>query len=766
MTFGHDDSTILALAAKLVAAASSRGAHPAVEEALTAVKDLETVELRRDDELARGSVDYARGARDLSLEFLRNVRAQALPEVAKALGERHRELLRQVHVRPGITKSELGEALDSLRRRHPDDAPGSGSLALGTWLDDLYSANIIEPAPTSDSTRKRSPANDDEFGLRLTRLGEEIFKTIAPLLVIDPPLAPESVAPASAPNFGSETVQKLDQVLRQYDQLEAVTRALFDLGRIAPELCRAIDCRFGFDFSAVQIVRSAENAIETIAGSGIAAQWVGHAKHRLEDDPMLRDIQADIVKERIVEVIIGDDPRLDKFIQRTFQHKNLARVFVPLVVVRDGDGNIVANPQVWQPALRKLPASGKGKEVLKLVVGEGLCVEVIGSVEAGFEPLGDERARDLSLPTATAVADFVTARAGIVYKSLLGGVLEQVAEMARSLASADIATVQWGISGDGGVRHWDTVGVGPDAQTLMTVKNAPRGAIGGRPRSDGLGLRALTDGQPRTAGRDLDLTNPHMYKQGIRATAVFPSTTLHATSEGEKLCLIYTHYRKEREFPPEELKWVQHLARRSGYLLRMASELSESRDHERKLAAMHQVAQAFSERGRWKTLRELMEEIAGRTLNLCGADIVSIYQCDPQRRGLLIPPVRAGRLASNAPIDQNLEASDAPLIVLHKGLRFASIAPRDPTLDPHAHPNGFVTREKIASAAGLQLIADNEPVGVMFVNYRETHHFTDKEKAQLQQLAALSATALKNFGTGIQLVEEPQLEQLVATSLN
>ncbi|MCK5346392.1 MAG: GAF domain-containing sensor histidine kinase, partial [Candidatus Heimdallarchaeota archaeon] len=56
----------------------------------------------------------------------------------------------------------------------------------------------------------------------------------------------------------------------------------------------------------------------------------------------------------------------------------------------------------------------------------------------------------------------------------------------------------------------------------------------------------------------------------------------------------------------------------------------------------------------------------------------------------------------------------------------------------------FIEREKIKSAAGILLMADEEIVGTMFVNYRRIHFFSDNEKEFIDTIASSAALAIKN----------------------
>jgi hypothetical protein len=579
------------------------------------------------------------------------------------------------------------------------------------------------------------------------------------------------------PDAASATVQKLEEVLRQCDEIGKATDGLSELRQEATALCAAID-RFGFDFSAIQLERRDQNTIETVVGTGIARDWVGLAKHRIEEEVRLRDIQADIFQEKRVEIVPGtDDPvlhRLDPFIGKNFHHDDVVRIFIPLVLIRDADGRVLPDGNVWE----SVSDHRSGCEVLKLQLPAGQYAKVIGTVEAGFKAVSDQvkraqlqKAREL----ASAVTVFVTQRAESIYKKTLTFVLERVAEMALRLARADIATVQWGTLGEGKkVGRWQTVGSGRGAQEFIASGEHVVGAIGGAPREGGLGADALREGQPQHLGKNLNDRNRALHDQGIRAMSVYPSARVSDLRAGQKVCLIYTHFRRERRFTDEESMWLHHLARRSGDLLPMAFELAERRDHERQLETMRRIASSFTERRRHKTMQDLLSFIAWSTLNLHGADVVTIYRCDPDRSGRLIaPPTQAGRLREPDEVDTDAKEDSPAMRVLraHDDRFFVANVVGHRILDPRAALHGFVSRERIQSTAALRLVVGHEagaqPVAVMFVNYREKRVFTEDEKDRLTMLGSLSAMAIKRFEKSQKtLVAESAIAALVARSLS
>src|SRR5258706_9177866 len=114
------------------------------------------------------------------------------------------------------------------------------------------------------------------------------------------------------------------------EEIQRAVSNIFDLGSKLNGLCEAIHRRFALDFTAIQLILLEEKAIATVVGTGSGQGLSGLAKHYLEEDPPLRDIQADIVLENKVEVISGWDDRFDRWIFDEFHHERLLRVWLPL----------------------------------------------------------------------------------------------------------------------------------------------------------------------------------------------------------------------------------------------------------------------------------------------------------------------------------------------------------------------------------------------------------------------------------------------------
>jgi GAF domain-containing protein len=147
----------------------------------------------------------------------------------------------------------------------------------------------------------------------------------------------------------------------------------------------------------------------------------------------------------------------------------------------------------------------------------------------------------------------------------------------------------------------------------------------------------------------------------------------------------------------------------------------------------------------------LLEEIAWNSLNVLAADVVTIYEYFESEKLFDVPPKIAGRLLAKQLMQTEIRKDDAPLLILAKGTNvYAEAAQGNEIMNkPSQHRSKrkrkpFVVRENIKSSAGILLRVNSETVGIMFVNYRRFHNFTEDEKSIIEALASSAAVAIKN----------------------
>jgi signal transduction histidine kinase len=152
-------------------------------------------------------------------------------------------------------------------------------------------------------------------------------------------------------------------------------------------------------------------------------------------------------------------------------------------------------------------------------------------------------------------------------------------------------------------------------------------------------------------------------------------------------------------------------------------------------------------------LPRLLEEIAKDAERVLEADLVTLYQYHEQNDRFETPPTLSGKFNHPEWMIATIQHGDAPdRIVKTSETHYSMIAGTDSIMRAgEVVPAGgglperpsFVDREGVESSAGIPLIASQEIVGVMFVNYRSRHPFSEDEKHVIEIFAAYAALAIQ-----------------------
>ncbi len=149
-----------------------------------------------------------------------------------------------------------------------------------------------------------------------------------------------------------------------------------------------------------------------------------------------------------------------------------------------------------------------------------------------------------------------------------------------------------------------------------------------------------------------------------------------------------------------------------------------------------------------RELLPVLNEIVKSALEILKIDVITIYQYDQARGKFIVPPLMRGLLEAQR-MQTDVFEGEAPWVLVHE-LKYHYYAPdaqNNNIMNPERPAGkgpGFVTREKIKSAAGLLLKVRDEVVGVMFVNYRYPHLFLDREKQIIETFASSAAIAIQD----------------------
>lgn len=559
--------------------------------------------------------------------------------------------------------------------------------------------------------------------------------------------------------------------------LDNSIQELLRLEETVDNLSREIqECSYPpFDFVAIQIKNREEQTIETVHGSGLSSDWVGLAKHTIQGDPELLDIQADIVMSNPprIEIISGRDDRFDNYIFTKFNHLDKLRVFVPIILapaevnLEDFRWNVLEH---LSPNVKKdRDKQNDRRTVLAVSAADwGQQSEVIGTVEAGFDNSSrKDPQREIPRWLAIRTATIAGKRASDLHRASLENVFRTIARCAMRMISADAASLHFA--------RIDNVRDTKFAHYTYEAWEGRRFDSITSPRSNGLGQQAL---QKRKAlfvpdkelGQDeqyLREFHREAYDAGMRAEAAIPiffseeSDVLYADADGEarkpeKQGLLYVRFDKPHHFTRGEIAWLELLAARAIEAIRQATYYTRERERARRLANIQSIAASLAQH---PASPFLLQEIAGAALNILAADIVSVYEYDQQKKRLISGrPTTAGRLIEPDLVTADVDEISAPALLLKSPENiYADDAEHNSILAAKRNSGqfarSFVARERIKSTAALILTGgtseergepNNEILGLMFVNYRSSHHFTVEDRRVAETLASTAAIAIRN----------------------
>jgi GAF domain-containing protein len=521
--------------------------------------------------------------------------------------------------------------------------------------------------------------------------------------------------------------------------IEQATANLFRMEEILRSFTQRLNQEMGFDFSTVQLVRRDRRVIENFCATGIAQEWVGRSRHYLHRVRAFRDIQAEIVLARPLrtEILSGWDSRFDRGIYEAFHHDKLARIFAPLVVVRSPAGELLEDwteTCSWR-VVKDLRTTERQRTVLVFepqVRGRSE-IEVIGTVEVGF----NDR-RPIEPEVARSVVELAAREAKVIRSAMLRHVQETIVAQARKIAQSSSASLHV---------HYEPA----RARYLYEVHSM--GDLSRLPKPGALERMAVRDGEVkllpdpdrRRKSVLLERQRSQLAKLDVRAMAAFP--LLGDPGKGV-LCL---HYTRPHHFRADEIRWLQLLTSQAADAVRFATAYTEIRDRARQLEILQSMVQDLVAR---VGQSDLIANIARGTLNLLAADVVTLYEYNAKaaKQRFVIPPEITGRLRHPRKMQTRISRGDAPALLVRGGKDLfvgdGENLEEHPVLGrPRRRLGGgqvFVVRESIQSCAAILPRLSGEIMGVLFINYRRPHHFSDDEKQIIHALASATAIAIRN----------------------
>jgi len=482
----------------------------------------------------------------------------------------------------------------------------------------------------------------------------------------------------------------------------------------ANALCARMQEEFKADLAATQAVPAGgPRVITTVASSGAAKAWEGRARHRLTDERNLRDIQDDVLSEAAICVDEnGTDQRLDSFLKRRFSHERYSRIWVPLVVAFDHEGRLrrgLCERCRWvrpndSSFVRQLKACGE------------CSIQTFGTFEIGWRRGARKITPELIRRVVAAVGRHSTG----LFERTPQRVLHEFLTLAKTLGGADRASIVLGGSladvytTDRCLRHVRRE-LSPESRDIFFSDDALA-----RPRAFDISEVRRSVGNfwsPRTL-----------------ECAVFPA--------GQDVAVVLEYERGQALERGDEL---EILSRHAGSVIRNVLNSERARARQQREFLVDSVRESLTRcagaalQGGADEMTEKAREFMSSILQLPPADLVVLHRFSgPPGQRRFERPILAGKARFEGAM-HSLQNSEALERLLAPGHVFEERASAN--LDLLRLGADFLARERIVSCAVMRLGSAEDPVGVLFMNFRSREHFSPHMQHSLRVLMNLGMRA-------------------------
>jgi GAF domain-containing protein/ActR/RegA family two-component response regulator len=204
---------------------------------------------------------------------------------------------------------------------------------------------------------------------------------------------------------------------------------------------------------------------------------------------------------------------------------------------------------------------------------------------------------------------------------------------------------------------------------------------------------------------------------------------------GEPLGVLYVDYKHERGFGEEDHRILEHFASHAALALKKArlyEQVRRSRDAARAIASVSTLGKT----------EETLDAIVKGALVALHCDTTTLYTFDEDTQRFVNASGIGYRDHNNIQLPEEINPDSVLRKVINLKERYYHLSedvPNDELLK-----GSFVRKEEIESALAIQLRFGKHRVGVMFINYRTPHRFTDNEIQDALQFANQAAVAIHN----------------------
>ncbi len=246
----------------------------------------------------------------------------------------------------------------------------------------------------------------------------------------------------------------------------------------------------------------------------------------------------------------------------------------------------------------------------------------------------------------------------------------------------------------------------------------------------------------KTARLVLDIQeDPVALVSGYQNSAVrsLLAAPFSSTGKGEPDSLIVLESPVPAIFTPDDRSALADLAAFAGIAMQSTGRYEQIRENNRLQSGLLEASQRIMA---LEMPDAILENIVQSTRIALHCDVVTLHTYNRDLKEIDPGPKIAGELfqpeelASPETVNQTIAGR---LVSIGKP-HFAPDAENDPKLQG----SQFVRSQRIKSSAGIPLIVGREKLGILFVNYRAPHDFSEQEKKIIRLFAGQAALALHN----------------------
>jgi PAS domain S-box-containing protein len=203
----------------------------------------------------------------------------------------------------------------------------------------------------------------------------------------------------------------------------------------------------------------------------------------------------------------------------------------------------------------------------------------------------------------------------------------------------------------------------------------------------------------------------------------------------EKLGVLYVNYNHLHHFSQEERRIAQTFANHAALALKRVKLLDQ-------VSRAHNTARVVAGVTVLENLDDTLNSLVQGTQDALNCDATVLHTYDWNFKRLGYPPIMAG-------VRYPEKARHLPQVPLNHFI-FTLLAESKPyivenvPIDPILGNRRFSIDEEIESCIAVPLQVGDRKVGIMFINYRQPHHFTDDEITNIELFAHQAAVAIRN----------------------